>query len=368
MISSLAMAKTIGVLTGGGDCPGLNAVIRAVVRHATGAYGWEVVGFEDGFQGIYEKRYRFLRGEDVRGILTRGGTILGSSNKSNPFAYPLKLPDGSTAVRDVSADMTRTLRELDLAALVVIGGDGSMLFAAGLHEKGGVPIVGVPKTIDNDLAATDVTFGFHTAAQTAADALDRLHTTAESHDRIMLCEVMGRDAGWIALYAGLAAGADVILIPEIPYDIERIVTCVRHRMVRGITYSLVVVSEGARPAGGAMSVVEPGGVTHMARLGGAAERLATEIKKRVELEVRTTVLGHVQRGGTPVAFDRVLGTRLGVAAVDAVAREQFGTMVSVRGLEIVPVPIKQVAGQQRLCDPQSELVRTARMTGVELGG
>ena len=362
------MSKTIGVLTGGGDCPELNAVLRAIVKHATEDHSWEVVGFEDGFQGIYERRYKFLRREDVRGLLTRGGTILGSSNKSNPFAYPVKVPGGGTEVRDVSADMVRTLRELDLAALIVVGGDGSMLFASGLWDRGGVPVVGVPKTIDNDLAATDVTFGFHTAVQVATDALDRLHTTAESHDRIMLCEVMGRDAGWIALYAGLAAGADIILIPEIPYDIDRIVACVRRRMVRGITYSLVVVSEGARPAGGAASVIEAGAVTHMPRLGGAADRLAEEIKKRVELEVRTTVLGHVQRGGTPVAFDRVLGTRFGVAAVDAVARGDFGKMVSLRGTEIVTVPFAEVAGKQRLVALDNEHIRVARTTGVELGG
>lgn len=361
------MAKRIGILTGGGDCPGLNAVIRAVVKHATGTYGWEVVGIEDGFQGLYEQRYQQLGRERVRDILLRGGTILGSSNRAHPFNYPVKMPGGREEIHDVSETILQHLEYLDLLGLVVVGGDGSMSIAKAFHERG-YPMVGVPKTIDNDLEATDYTFGFQTAVETATEALDRLHTTAESHDRIIICEVMGRYAGWIAMVAGLAAGADVILIPEVPYDIKRVVKSFHARHAQGLTYSIVVVAEGARPVGGGYAVQDASDSATLERLGGAGNRLAGEIKQHCDYDVRVTVLGHVQRGGTPCAFDRVLGSRYGVAAVDLVHAGDFGKVVALRGNEIVAVPMEQAVAKQKHIDPGGELVRTARSLGVELGG
>ncbi|MEZ4270655.1 MAG: ATP-dependent 6-phosphofructokinase [Myxococcota bacterium] len=361
------MVKRIGVLTGGGDCPGLNAVIRAIVKHAHGTYGWQVVGVEDGFDGLYHQRYQDLGPERVRGLLQRGGTILGSSNRADPFHFPVRAPDGSEEIRDVSAQVLSHIKALDLAALITVGGDGTMTIAHQLFQRG-VPIIGVPKTIDNDLAATDVTFGFQTAVEIATESLDRLHTTAESHDRIMVCEVMGRYAGWIAMVAGLAGGADVILIPEIAYDIERVVNCFKARHARNITYSLVVVAEGARPAGGEYAVVKKSDGSQLDRLGGAGHRLAQEIATLCDYDVRVTVLGHVQRGGTPTAFDRVLGTRFGVAAVDLAAKGQFGQIVCLRGTRIESASLQQTIHKQKHVDPQGELVFTARSLGVELGG
>ncbi len=356
----------IGILTGGGDCPGLNAVIRAVTKHAILHYGWEVVGIEDGFRGLVEKTTQMLDLNKTRGLLTRGGTILGSTNRANPFKYPVKKPDGAEEIRDVSADVVKNLRELGVEALIAVGGDGTMSMARDLGAMG-VQVIGVPKTIDNDLAATDYTFGFQTAVEIATEALDRLHTTAESHDRVMLCEVMGRYAGWIALASGLAGGADVILIPEMPYEIDRIVTALHERSRRGISFAIVVVAEGARPAGGQLAVVRAGDPTQLEKLGGAGDRLARELATRIDHEVRVTVLGHVQRGGTPSAFDRLLGTRYGVGAVDLVAQGAFGRMVALRGNEIGSVPIGEACGQLKLVSPDGELVRAARVTGVEMG-
>jgi ATP-dependent phosphofructokinase / diphosphate-dependent phosphofructokinase len=361
------MAKRIGILTGGGDCPGLNAVIRAVVKHAEGTYGWEVVGIRDGFKGLVEQDYMELNRERVRGLLERGGTILGSSNRADPFQYPIKTPDGDETVRDVSEKVMKHLEWLDLVGLVAVGGDGSMSISKKFVDRGW-PIVGVPKTIDNDLEATDYTFGFQTAVETATAAIDRLHTTAESHDRIVICEVMGRYAGWIAMVAGLAGGADVILIPEIPYDIRRVVKCFHSRHARGLTYSIVVIAEGARPIDGEFAVAAPGDATRLEKLGGAGQRLATEIAELSDYEVRVTVLGHVQRGGTPTAFDRVLGTRYGVAAVDLIAAGEFGNVVALRGNEICAVPMEQAIAKQKTVDPAGELVKVARALGVELGG
>ncbi|MBI4510526.1 MAG: ATP-dependent 6-phosphofructokinase [Deltaproteobacteria bacterium] len=361
------MAKRIGILTGGGDCPGLNAVIRAVTKHAIISYNWDVIGIEDGFQGLYEKRYQPLTSGSVRGLLVRGGTILGSSNRANPFRYPIKLPDGREEVRDVSEEVLRNLAELELEALVAVGGDGTMQMAQGLLERG-ARIVGVPKTIDNDLSATDFTFGYQTAVEIATEAVDRLHTTAESHDRIILCEVMGRYAGWIAMAAGLAGGADVILIPEIPYRLERIVSAIEDRKAKGITFSIIVVAEGAKPLGGESAVAVQGDLTRQEKLGGAADRLARELARHFsEHDVRVTVLGHVQRGGTPTAFDRLLGTRYGTGAVDLVAEGKIGQIVALRGNTITSVPIKDACGQLKLVDPRGELARVARHTGVELG-
>jgi 6-phosphofructokinase 1 len=359
--------KTIGILTGGGDCPGLNTVIRAVVKHAALTHGWEVVGIEDGYQGLYERRYRRIAVNDVRGLLRRGGTILGSSNRCNPFRYPIKLPGGGEEIRDVSETVLKNYHELGLEALVVVGGDGTMQMSQQLMERG-ARIVGVPKTIDNDLLATDLTFGHTTAVEIATEALDRLHTTAESHDRVILCEVMGRYAGWIALAAGLAGGADAILIPEIPYRPERVAEAVRARGRAGITFSVVCVAEGARPEGGEHAVREKSKGVGQDRLGGAAERLMRELAEvGLDYEVRTTVLGHIQRGGPPCAFDRVLATRYGVAAVDLIADGGIGRMVALQGAKIGSVTIAEACGSLKLVDPAGELVRTARATGVEMG-
>jgi ATP-dependent phosphofructokinase / diphosphate-dependent phosphofructokinase len=357
----------IGILTGGGDCPGLNAVIRAVTKHAIGDLGWDVIGIEDGFRGLVDRKVQRLDLDKVRGLLTRGGTILGSTNRANPFKYPVKLPGGGEEVRDVSDTVIENLRSYGIDALVAVGGDGTMSMSRDLAEKG-ARIIGVPKTIDNDLGSTDYTFGFQTAVEIATEALDRLHTTAESHDRVMVCEVMGRYAGWIALTAGLAGGADAILIPEIPYQIERIVEAIRVRGRRGTTFAIVCISEGARPEGGTVSVMRAGDPTQQEKLGGAGDRLSTELGALLtEHEVRVTVLGHVQRGGTPTAFDRVLGTRYGTAAVDLIREGGFGRMVTLRGNEVGSVPIADACGQLKLVDPAGQLATTARATGVELG-
>ena len=296
----------IGMLTGGGDCPGLNAVIRAVVRKGIDGYGDELVGFRDGWRGVLEDSHAELTIESTRGILPRGGTILGSS-RTNPY----KRDDGVQRVRD-------TLEKLRLDGLIAIGGEDTLGVANRLHQDG-VNVLGVPKTIDNDLGGTDVTFGFDTALHIATEAIDRLHTTAESHNRILVVEVMGRTAGWIALHSGVAGGADVILIPEIPFDIDEVCRLIRRRHARGRYFSIVVAAEGAMPKEGTMPVAETGSLDEFGhpRLGGIGYALEREIESRTGFETRATVLGHVQRGGTPTAFDRVLATRLGLAAIDA---------------------------------------------------
>ncbi|MGN6609552.1 MAG: 6-phosphofructokinase [Jatrophihabitans sp.] len=328
----------IGVLTGGGDCPGLNAVIRAVVRKGAGVHGHEFVGFRDGWRGPLENLTRPLGIPDVRGILPRGGTILGSS-RTNPFKI-----DGGPA------QITENLHRLGIDALVAIGGEDTLGVATKLHELG-VNVVGVPKTIDNDLNATDYTFGFDTAVNIAMEAIDRLHTTAESHHRALIVEVMGRHAGWIALHAGMAGGANVILIPEIPFSIERVCAYVESRFQAHYA-PIVVVAEGAMPEGGDISSLEKGldAFGHM-RLGGIGEWLANEIEQRTGKEARTTVLGHIQRGGTPTAFDRVLATRFGVAAIDAVHGGDFGVMVALRGTDIVRVPLAEGTTELKTVDP-----------------
>jgi len=333
--------KRIGVLTGGGDCPGLNAVIRAVVKTAVGDYGWDVQGIEDGFEGLIQPgRIRPLTPADVRGILPRGGTILGSSNRANPFAYRVKQVDGSIREFDVSRDVVTHMDVLELLALVIIGGDGTLRIGQDLGAMGG-RIVAVPKTIDNDLAGTDVTFGFDTAVGTATDALDRLHSTAESHHRVMILEVMGRHAGWIALQAGLAGGADVILIPEIPFDVEQVAHKIVSREESGARFSIVVAAEGAYPAGGSPIYQSTTDRVAGARLGGIANALGDELARRTDAEVRVTVLGHVQRGGSPSPCDRVLATRFGAEAVRLIAAGQLGHMVALRGEQIVAVPLPE---------------------------
>jgi 6-phosphofructokinase 1 len=359
------MTERIAILTGGGDCPGLNAAIRAVVKHADLRYGWQVTGIEDGFAGAVERRFVELSRKSVINLLSRGGTLLGSSNHANPFAYPTRAGES----QDVSEQVLANLTELGLSGLVVVGGDGTMAIGRRLMEASGgaLPLVGIPKTIDNDLAATEATIGFQTAVEVATEAIDRLHTTAESHDRIMICEVMGRYAGWIALSAGLASGADVILIPEIPYDIERVIQSLHRRHQSGCTYSIIVVAEGARPQGGDFAVSDSGDATREKRLGGAAEHLAGGIKQWTDYDVRVTVLGHIQRGGAPCAFDRNLATRFGVFAVDLIAARKFGQVAALRCNEIVAVPIEAATQNTRLVEPTDDLVKAARATGVELG-
>ncbi len=323
------------MLTGGGDCPGLNAVIRAVVRAGVEEFGDQLLGFRDGWHGVIESSYIELDIEATRGILPRGGTILGSS-RTNPY----KRDDGVRLVRE-------TLSALGLDALIAVGGEDTLGVANKLHQEG-VRVIGVPKTIDNDLGATDVTFGFDTALEIATEAIDRLHTTAESHHRILVVEVMGRHAGWIALYSGVAGGADVILIPEIPFDIEEVCRRVRHRHDRGRRFSIVVVAEGATPKEGTMELLA-GDLDEFGhpRLGGMGTRLEREIEKRTGYETRATVLGHVQRGGTPTAFDRVLATRLGLAAIRGAHDGAWGMMTSLRGNEIKLVPLADAVAELR---------------------
>jgi 6-phosphofructokinase 1 len=328
----------IGILTGGGDCPGLNAVIRAVVRKGEGQYGHNIVGYRHGWRGVMEGESMDLGVASVRGLLPRGGTILGTS-RTNPY----KSDDGASRVK---ATLTRDR----VSALIAIGGEDTLGVA---HKLGGegVQVVGVPKTIDNDLSATDFTFGFHTAVQIATDAIDRLHTTAESHDRVMVVEVMGRHAGWIATYAGLAGGADMILIPEDPFDIEEVAERITHRHRAGASFSIVVVAEGATPAEGTMELAsgELDEFGHV-RLGGVGNQVADEIERRTGFEARVTNLGHVLRGGSPTAYDRVIATRLGVEAIDAVDEGTFGIMVALRGTDIVRVPLEEGVDQLKTVD------------------
>jgi 6-phosphofructokinase 1 len=329
----------VGVLTGGGDCPGLNAVIRAVVRQGERHYGDELVGFLDAWDGVRERRTMPLTIESMRGSLPRGGTVLGTK-RGSPF-------DTSNGVDEVRA----TFADLGLEGLVVIGGNGSLSVAAKLCHEVGLPIVGVPKTIDNDIVGTEVTFGFNTAVQIATDAIDRLHTTAESHDRVMVVEVMGRHSGWIATHAGIAGGATVVLIPELPFDIEEVCQRILRRHERGRLASIVVVAEGAEPRPGTLDVGEKlyDKFGHV-RLGGVSEVIAREIGARTGFETRVVMLGHVQRGGTPTAFDRVLSTRFGVAAIDLVHQHGWGQMVVARGSEIVPAPLDLAVGKTRPVD------------------
>jgi len=337
----------VGILTGGGDCPGLNAVIRSVVRKGEVRHGDSFVGFRDGWKGVIDGLTMPLDVEACRGILPRGGTILGSS-RTNPFKV-----DGGPE------KCMHTLEELAVDALVAIGGEDTLGVANRLYDKG-VSVVGVPKTIDNDLSATEVTFGFHTAVQICVDAIDRLHTTAESHDRVIVCEVMGRHAGWIATYAGIAGGAAEVLVPEEPFDIDVVCDNLKRRHAKGHFASVVVVAEGAVPREGTLAVTsaDVDAFGH-ARLGGVGNRLAEEIEKRTGFETRATILGHIQRGGTPTAFDRVLATRFGVAAIDCVHDGDFGKMVALQADRIVRVPLSAAVEELKLVDP--ELVAVAEV-------
>src|SRR4051812_41012790 len=328
-----------GVLTGGGDCPGLNAVIRAIVRRGVNDHGHEFFGFRYGWAGVLAGDGAELTVETTRGILPRGGTILGTS-RTNPY----KEDDGLARVRTSLADH-------GLDGLIPIGGEDTLGVARRLAEEG-INVVGVPKTIDNDLAGTDFTFGFQTAVQIATDAIDRLHTTAESHNRVIVVEVMGRHAGWIAAYSGMAGGADVVLVPERPFDIDEVCDRIRRRHAKGANFSIVVVAEGATPKDGDIqSEFETTDAFGHVRLGGIAIRLEQEIEKRTGFESRMTILGHVQRGGTPLAYDRVLGSRFGVAAIDAVSDGDFGKMVALRGTAVVRVPLDEALAEPKLLDP-----------------
>jgi phosphofructokinase-like protein len=338
--AAIVPAVRIGVLTGGGDCPGLNAVIRAIVRKGIDAHGHAIVGFRDGWRGPLENAFEELTIESTRGILPRGGTILRSS-RTNPFT------------RDDGPDrIAENMNTLNLEGLIAIGGEDTLGAASRLHSDHGLPVLGVPKTIDNDLGGTDMTFGFDTAVQIATDAIDRLHTTAESHNRVMIVEVMGRHAGWIALHSGLAGGADVILIPERPFDIEEVVRLIRRRHARGRFFSIVVVAEGATPKEGTLEIVT-GNKDEFGheRLGGIGRLLEGEIASRTGFEARATVLGHIQRGGTPTAFDRVLATRLGLAAVDAAHDGSWGVMPALHGTKIELVPLRSAVANLRTVPP-----------------
>ena len=346
--------RRIGLLTAGGDCPGLNAVIRGVVAGAAQRHGAEVVGVLDGWDGLMEGRVRRLDRTAVRGILQRGGTILGTSRR-DPYVHG----EGAASLRE-------TLAREWIDSLVVVGGDGTLAIAHQFFERG-IPIVGVPKTIDNDIVGTDVTFGFHTAVQIATDAIDRLHTTAEAHHRIMIVEVMGRYAGWIALYAGVAGGADAILIPEVPFDLAIVAERLRERERLGAKFSIVVVAEGAYPQGGKISLIEDATGAHVERLGGIGALVCSALGGLAGKEARSVVLGHLQRGGAPTSFDRLLATRFGGRAVELVMEGEFGTMVAFAPPDIVARRLEEVVGKTKTVPLDFDLMRTARALGITFG-
>lgn len=355
--------RRIGVLTGGGDAPGLNAVIRAVVKTACNA-GVEVIGLEDSFDGLIEPgRSRTLTPRDVTGILRLGGTILGTTNRGNPFAYPIHTSDGT---KDYSDRVIEMFHKMGLNALVVIGGDGTLGIAEKFSDRG-LPIVGVPKTIDNDIVGTTNCFGFDTAVAFATDAIDRLHTTAEAHRRIIVVEVMGRYAGWIALHAGVSGGADAILIPEIPFDLERVAHRLRERDKWGARFSIVVVAEGAFPKGGKLTLIQEARQGYVERLGGIGAQVAEALGTMTGKETRAVVLGHLQRGGAPTSFDRTLATRFGGKAVELILNGQFGVMVASAPPDIVSRALADVTGRTKTVPPEYDLLHTARALGVTFG-
>jgi phosphofructokinase-like protein len=361
------MAKKIAVLTAGGDCPGINAVIRAVVKTAVNDYGMEVVGIEDGFLGLIEGRWHDLTYNDVSGILTLGGTVLGTSNKADPFRFTGSEEAGGPEVSDVSDEVVRNFERTGADTLIAIGGDGTLHISEGLSKKG-IPVIGIPKTIDNDVDCTDYTFGFDSAAVTATEAIDKIHTTAQSHHRVMVIEVMGRYVGWLALYSGIAGGGDVILIPEIPFRLEAVCRRVVERSKKGRRFSIVVVAEGAKEAGGGMvvkKVVEDS--TDPVRLGGIGEFAAERIESLSGLETRVTVLGHVQRGGTPTVFDRVLATRFGSTAAGMADKGRKGVMVALKCNDIVAVPLGDAVARLKTVPVDHHLVRCALSVGTSFG-
>jgi ATP-dependent phosphofructokinase / diphosphate-dependent phosphofructokinase len=356
----------IAISTGGGDAPGLNAVIRAAVLSALHR-GWDVLGIKRGYAGLLgDDEVIPLTRDNVRGIAHLGGTILRTTNRGSPLNYPVKQPDGTTVFLDRSDELVANANRMGIDAIVSIGGDGSLRIAQQLIQKG-LRIVSVPKTIDNDVPGTINTFGFDTAVSTAIEAIDKLHTTAESHDRVMVLEVMGREAGFIALHAGVAATADVVLIPEIPFEIERVCEAIRERDRRGRLFSIVVVAEGAMPVAGRVSIMGESLPGQDRRVGGLAGRLAYEIQQRTGKETRSLVLGHLQRGGQPTGYDRLLSTRFGAAAVRAIEEERWGHMLALQSPHIVTVPIEEVLRQTKRVDPQGDVVLTARELGISFG-
>jgi phosphofructokinase-like protein len=356
----------IGILTAGGDCPGLNAVIRAVAKTALRKYDLEVMGIEDGFLGLIQNRMKHLDNESVSNILTLGGTILGTNNKIAPRRYPMEI-DGKTEFRDVTDRCLEYIASNKLDALVVIGGDGSMSIASDFIRLG-INCIGVPKTIDNDLYGTDVTFGFATAVSVATDALDRVHTTAASHHRVMVVEVMGRNAGWIALHAGIASGSDIILIPEIPFDIDIVCDCVENRSRRGRAFSIICVAEGARYKGGEQVVarVDPTSPDPI-RLGGIGQKVAEDIETRTGIETRPITLGHIQRGGAPVAADRVLATEFGNKAIELLMEGEQSRLVVMKGRTVTHIPLEEAENKQRLVPLVHPLIQAGRNVGTCFG-
>ena len=357
--------KRIGILTGGGDCPGLNAVIRSIAKPAMNFFNSKVIGVQDGFEGLVEGHMRELTKLDVSGIVNLGGTILGTSNKGDPFRYPIEGPKGIVTT-DCSDAAVGNFNSWKLDVLFAIGGDGTMNIAHKFNKMG-LRMIGIPKTIDNDLEATDVTFGYDSAVAVATEAIDRLQTTASSHHRVMVVEVMGRYAGWIALGAGVAGGADIILIPEIPFKWESIFDCVLKRS-KGARFSIICVAEGAKPEGGDIVVKEKDAKrTDPLRLGGVGDLIGSRIREETGLETRVSVLGHLQRGGSPTAFDRVLATRFGATALEAASKGQFGCMVSLRGRDIVTVSLEDAVKRQRLVPVDSQLILAGRAVGTSFG-
>ncbi len=361
--------KRVLVVTGGGDCPGLNAALRAIVRRASHEYDWEIIGSINAYNGVLKEPMELvtLDYSKVAGIHVKGGTIIGTTNKGGPFAWPVKNPDGTWTTVDRSDDLLRRLQYQGIEAVISIGGDGSQKISQQLFEKG-LNIVGVPKTIDNDLSSTDFTFGYQTAVEIATEAVDRLVTTASSHHRVMILEVMGRGAGWIALSAALAGGAEICLIPEIPYDVRKVVEILKGRISRGKGHAIIVIAEGARPQGG--SVVagkskEAGRMDDV--LGGVGYVLQEQIKELIDVDIRVTVLGHIQRGGIPIAYDRILAAQFGVKAVELVKEGKFGYMVSYRHPYIVSVPLKEAVANYNFVSLDHPLVKTAQGIGISFG-
>lgn len=362
--------KRVMVLTGGGDCPGLNAVIRGIVKRASQEKDWEVIGCIESFNGVLREptEIMMLDEKTVEGLHMQGGTILGTTNKGGPFAWPVKNSDGTWSAVDRSDEMLRKLQYMGVDAVINIGGDGSQRISLGLAQKG-LNIVGVPKTIDNDLSSTDYTFGFQTAVQICTEAIDKLVTTAASHNRVFIMEVMGRDAGWIALHSAVAGGADICIIPEIPYDVNRIKEKIEQRYNKRRGYCIIVVAEGAKPVGGNVVGAQSSevGYQHI-KLGGIGNQLAEELRQAgVEHDIRCTILGHLQRGGSPVAFDRILASEFGVRAMELVINGQFGQMVAYQHPDIVAVPLEEAVKAQNLVDPKGELVHAAKGLGIEFG-
>jgi 6-phosphofructokinase 1 len=358
--------RRIGISTGGGDAPGLNAVIRAACKTAINDYGYEVMGIRNGLDGLFEPGGVFtLNHHEVRGILPQGGTILGSANRGNPFTRKVER-EGETIYEDITDKYIERIKLLGLDALVLIGGDGTLTIAHDLW-KHGINVVGVPKTIDNDVSGTDVTFGFDTAVNIATEAFDRLHTTAESHHRVMILELMGRDAGFIALHAGIAGGADVILIPEIPFLFEAVCRKVQERIAHGSKFSIISVAEGAHPHGGQKVYKRAGDEGYVARLGGVGQVVGKFVESICGAETRVTVLGHIQRGGTPTAFDRWLATCFGSEAIRLLANGRYGRMVALRGQKFTSVKLDEVLASPKRVDVNGDTVQTARALGISLG-